>query len=55
MKNTMLYTLALGLIIGSVLGRTEAGYWVTTCGVLLLLIAGAMSYIKHSKKKSVIL
>ena len=55
MKNTILYTFALGLTLGSVLGRTSAGYWVTTCGVLLLLIAGGVSYIKHNKKKSVIL
>ena len=55
MKNMMLYTLAFGLILGSVLGRTAAGYWVTTCGVLLLLIAGAMSYIKHNKKKTMTL
>ncbi len=55
MKNSILYTLALGIILGSVLGQTSAGYWVTTCGALLLLIAIAMSYIKHNKKKAVIL
>ncbi|MBC8206198.1 MAG: hypothetical protein ISR85_06715 [Kiritimatiellales bacterium] len=55
MKNTLLYTFALGLLLGSIFGQTTAGHWVTACGVLLLLIAGGMSYIKHNKKKSVIL
>ncbi|MFC1467526.1 hypothetical protein ACFLQY_02380 [Verrucomicrobiota bacterium] len=45
-NNIILYSLALGVISGSILGQTAAGHWVTTCGILLLLIAIAIGYRK---------
>jgi len=48
--NSTLYALALGVTLGSILGQTSAGHWVTTCGILTLLIAIAISYIQHGKK-----
>ena len=49
-KNMLLYVLAVGILIGSIVGQTAAGHWVTTCGALLLVLAIALSYIRHSKK-----
>lgn len=51
MKSSLiLYSLAIGITLGSILGRTTSGHWVTACGVLLLIIAVALSYIRYTKK-----
>ena len=49
--NALLYVLAIGILTGSIIGQTVAGHWVTTCGALLLALAVALSYIRHSKKQ----